>query len=315
MMVKIRKASVALVAALIGASAFGVTQAGAISPIPGRIFVLSDVGGISGDLFRTTTANSWSRLTTGLSVPESVAAAPNGRFAVICATRVPGGTYRVYRVSAGGGTIRNLIGSRPGCGQTVSPDSRKVAYVSDPRRRVAKLNVVRAGGGDNRTIYRYCSGCLYNPVWAGRRIYFERTVRRNPSADREIYSVRARDGKGLKRHTDDRGTLVDYTLADVSRDGRSLLIFAGDSLGTTTLSVFSPRGVDRYRITLASGTQSFSGASFSPSGRQVAYVVRDSEADPRVLLFGPNAPMSWFSILPMPSISNVGVYAVDWVRR
>lgn len=312
---RIRRLAIAVATASMLLTGFGHVQAGAATPIPGRIFGLADVSGTRGDLFRTTTSNSWLRLTSGLSFPESVSAAPNGRFAVMCATRGSGGIYRIYRVSARGGTIRNLTGNRQGCGQTVSPDSRKVAYVSDPRRRVAKLNVVRAGGGGNRTIYRFCSGCMYNPVWAGKRIYFERSVTRDPSADREIYSVRARDGEGLRRHTNDGGTPLDYTLADVSRNGKSLLVFVRDGFGTTSLSVFSPRGVNRYDLGLATGTQRFADASFSPSGTQIAYVVRDSEADPEVLVFGPNAPMSWYSIFPMPAISNTGVYSIDWVRR
>lgn len=312
---KIRWLGIAVTAVSMLMTGFGTFQAGAATPIPGRIFGLADIAGTRGDLFRTTTSNSWLRLTSGLSFPESVSAAPSGRFAVMCATRGSGGIYRIYRVSARGGAIRNLTGNRPGCGQTVSPDSRKVAYVSDPRRRVAKLNVVRAGGGGNRTIYRYCSGCLYNPVWAGKRIYFERSVTRSSSADREIYSVRARDGKGLKRHTNDGGSSLDFTLADVSRDGRSLLLFASDGSGTTTLSVYSPRGVRRYDLGLATGTQRFADASFSPSGTQIAYLVRDSDADPEVLVYGPNAPMSWYSIFPMPTISNTGVYSIDWVKR
>ena len=299
------------VAGLVAIS-IGASQATAIQTV---LYGLADVSGTKGDLFRSTTANTWRRLTSGLSFPESVSGAPNGRFAVICATRGSEGIYRVYRVPAKGGTMRNLTGSRPGCGQTVSPDSRKVAYISDPRRRVAKLNVVRAGGGGNRTIYRFCSSCLYNPVWAGKRIYFERSVTRSSSADREIYSVRARDGKGLKRHTNDGGSSLDYTLADVSRDGRSLLLFASDGSGTTALSVYSPRGVRRYDLGIATGTQRFADASFSLSGRKVAFITRDSDADPEVLVLGPNAPGSWFSVFPMPTISNTGLYSIDWVRR
>lgn len=314
-MLRMRKAVLALLIALIGASAFGVSHAGAITPIPGRIFGLADIGGTSGDLFRTTTTNDWRRLTTGLRFPESVSAAPNGRFAVMCATRGSGGIYRIYRVGVNGGRIRNLIGNRPGCGQTVSPDSRKVAYVSDPRRRVAKLNVVRSGGGGNRTIYRFCSSCLYNPVWAGKRIYFERAVTRNPSSDSEIYSIRARDGRGLRRHTNDRGSSIDYGLADVSRDGRNLLIFATDGFGATGLSVFSPRGAIRYDLAVATGTQSFADATFSPSGTEIAYLRKESEVDPYSLWLGPNAPMSWYSIFPMPAVSTGGLYSVDWARR
>lgn len=310
-----RRLGIAVLTALLLATCIGTSQAGALTPIPGRMFALADVAGNRGDLFRTTTSNSWLRLTSGLAFPETVAAAPNGRFAVICATRGSSGTYRIYRVSAGGGAIRNLIGNRPGCGQTVSPDSRKVAYVSDPRRSVANLNVVRASGGGNRTIYRFCSSCLFNPVWAGKRIYFERTVTRNPSADREIYSVRARDGKGLRRHTNDGGSSLDFTLHDVSRDGRNLLISATDGFGANGLSVYSPSGANRYDLALAVPPETLGDAAFSPSGTSVAFIRKASELDPSILLYGPNAPMSWYSILPMPSISTSGIYSIDWVRR
>lgn len=312
---RMRKAVLALLIALIGASAFGVGQAGAITPIPGRIFGLADIGGTPGDLFRTTTTNDWRRLTTGLRFPESVSAAPNGRFAVMCATRGSGGIYRIYRVGVNGGRIRNLIGNRPGCGQTVSPDSRKVAYVSDPRRRVAKLNVVRAGGGGNRTIYRYCSGCLYNPVWAGKRIYFERSVRRNPSADREIYSVRARDGKGLRRHTNDGGSSLDYGLEDVSRNGRRLLIQARDGFGSAALSLYSPAGANLGDLALATPPQSLGDAAFSPSDTQVAYLAQNAPGDPNSLFWGAAVPGTWFGLFSNPVPSTSGIYSLDWGRR
>lgn len=306
---------VALGLALVALPAVGASPAGALTTIPGQIYGLADVGGARGDLFRNTTSNTWRRLTSGLASPESVAGAPNGKFAVICATRGSGGIYRIYRVGARGGALRNLVGNRQACGETVSPDSKKVAYITDPRRRTAKLNIVRAGGGGTRTIYSYCSGCLYNPVWAGKRIYFERAVRRSLSADREVYSVRARDGKGLRRHTNDSGTTLDYRLADVSRDGRRLLIFVTDSFGSTGLSVYSPAGVNRFDLALATGTQSFADASLSPSGASVAFLRSESAFDPTILWTGAAAPGVWYSAFPSPAPSTTGLYSIDWVRR
>lgn len=310
-----RRLLLALAIALITVPAIGAGPAGALTTIPGQIYGLADTGGTRGDLFRNTTSNTWRQLTAGLSFPESVGAAPDGRFAVICATRRSGGVYRIYRVGARGGAIRNLIGNRPGCGQSVSPDGRRVAYISDSRRGAARLNVVRSRGGGNKTIYKYCSSCMSNPIWVKTRIYFERNVTRNPSADREIYSVRARDGKGLRRHTNDRGSTVDHRLADVSRDGRKLLVFVNDGLGSTSLSVFSPAGVNRFDLSLATGTQSFAGATFSPSGASVAYLRREAEPDPTILWTGPAVPGGWFSLFPSPAGSVTGLYSIDWVRR
>lgn len=312
---RMRSIGLVMLIALAGSVALGSSQASAISTIPGQLYGLSDVSGTRGDLFRSTTSSTWRQLTSGLRFPESVSAAPNGRFAAICATRGSRGVYRIYRVPAGGGTIKNLIGKRQGCGQTVSPDGRKVAYVSDRGRRGASLNVVNSGGGGHRTLYRFCGACLYSPIWSGKRIYFERAVSRNPSADNEIYSIRAKDGKGLTRHTNDGGSLIDYGLADVSRDGRNLLIFATDGFGSTGLSVFSPRGAIRYDLAVATGTQSFADATFSPSGTEIAYLRKESDVEPYSLWLGPNAPMSWYTLFPMPAVSTGGLYSVDWARR
>lgn len=292
--------------------------AGAVSPIPGRIFALTDVSGTRGDLFRTTPANTWFRLTSGLSFPESVAASPDGRFAIVCASIDGVSPYRIYRVQSAGGRLRNLIGNREGCGQTVSPDASKVAYVGRGSRT---LNVVRSRGGGHRTIYRFCEGCVYNPVWANGRIYFERRVTRNPGADIEIFSVRAKDGKGLRRHTNDGGIPIDFGLADVSRNGRKLLIIerrpgppAEESLAIIGLS---RTGLPRTRVSIASGSENLADASFSPSGDQIAYSRRStpSEMSPFEIWIGPARPASLFSLFPGPAVSMLGPYSIDWARR
>jgi Tol biopolymer transport system component len=313
---KIRHIAVSLAVAVTGLAALGATQAAALTPIEGRIFGLADDAGVRGDLFRTNNVNNWIRLTSGLSSPESVSASPDGRFAAICATRRSGGTYRIYRVSSAGGPLKSLSGKRQGCGQTVSPDSKRVAYVSDTGIGGARLNVVRANGNRSRTIYRFCSSCLYNPVWAGKRIYFERRVTRRPSADLEIYSVRAKDGKGLRRHTDDRGGPIDYGLADVSPNGRSLLAIVRYGGGTSsTVSTLSPNGMIRADLTTVSGTQTLADASFSPSGRSIAFLRRDSEAEPLLLWTGQVTGGGFFGGFPAPLGSTGGLYSIDWVRR
>lgn len=311
-----RLAAVSAIAlSLSGLAAFAASQAGAISPLPGRMFGLADVAGSRGDLFRTTTSNTWFRLTAGLSAPESVSASPDGRFAVICATNRPWGIYRVYRVGAGGGPLKNLSGRPRACGQTVSPNGRKVAYVSDTGGS-ARLRVVRSNGGRSRTLYRFCNGCLYNPVWAGKRIYFERRVRRNPAADLEIYSIRAKDGRGLKRHTDDTGAPVDYFLNDVSADGRKLLVTVRYPLAATSiLSILSPNGSIRLELATATGVQALGDASFSPDGTEIAFLRRDTDPGPYQMWTGPARTGVWFAGFPAPAVSTTGLYSIDWVRR
>jgi hypothetical protein len=292
--------------------------AGAISSLPGRIYALADVGGTAGDLFRTTQANSWLRLTSGLSFPESVSASRDGSFAVMCASIDGVSPYRVYRVSSAGGRLKNLIGNRQGCGQTVSPDGSKVAYAGQGSRT---LNVVRSRGGGHRTIYRFCASCIYNPVWANGRIYFERREVRNPSADLEIYSVRASDGRKLRRHTNDGATPIDHRLVDVSRDGRKLLVieWVPGPPATYSLSVIrlSRTGVPRGRSVLVSGSTYIADASFSPSEDEVAFTRRstDSDMSPFELWTGPVLPMSWYGLFTSPAISALGPYSIDWVRR
>jgi Tol biopolymer transport system component len=312
---RIRRFAIATLALLSGLSVFSVSQSSAFSPIPGRIFGLTDVSGTRGDLFRTDVMNQWVPLTSGLNYPESVSAAPNGRFAAICATVGSGGLYRIYRVTSAGSPLRNLIGSRQGCGQTVSPDSRRVAYISDPRRGVARLNVVGANGRGNRTLFKSCSGCMFSPVWAGKRIYFELKVPRAPSGQPEVFSVRAKDGKKLKRHTFGRRSSTQFGLLDVGSNGRNLLVTAKDLSGTTTLKSISPTGSTRDVITTGTGSQPFPDASYSPDGREIAYLRRDTDSDPANLWIGPSTGTGFSSLFAAPSTSSDGLYSIDWVRR
>jgi Tol biopolymer transport system component len=295
-----------------------VAPANALSPLPGRIYALADVGGTPGDVFRTTPLNSWLRLSSGLSFPESVSGSPDGSFSVVCASIDGVSPYRIYRVPAAGGRLRNLIGDRQGCGQSVSPDGSKVAYAG---RRGSTLNVVRSRGGRQKTLYRFCSSCIYSPVWANGRIYFERRVSRNPSADLEIYSVRARDGKRLRRHTDDGGAALDYSLADVSRDGRKLLLTerlpGPPSVSRVSVIRLSKTGAFRSRRSIVSGSESLADASFSPDGGTVAYARRmtPSELSPFEIWLTPATGGGFASLFSSPAISSNGPYAIDWVRR
>lgn len=315
---RFRRFGVAALAALSLSMAFGVSQSGAVTPIPGRIFGLADVGGTPGDLFRTTTSNTWFRVTSGLRSPESVSASPNGRFAVMCATRGSGGTYRIYRVSAGGGVIRNLIGNRQGCGQTVSPDGRKVAYITDTGSGTSRLNVVSTGGGKVRNLYRFSSFGMYEPVWAGSRIFFERRVTRNPSSPLEIYSIRARDGKKLRRHTNHGTAPIGYGLRDVSPDGKRLLIAVDkpdDSLEELWTLTLRNRSWSTL-VSVPTGSGRFVGdAAFSPSGESLAYLIGESGLTPSQLWVGPSRPGSWYTAVPAPAASVTGLYSIDWTRR
>ena len=312
---RVKRFAVTAMAVMAAFSAIGVSQASALTPIQGRIFGLADVSGIRGDLFRTNTRNAWVPLTSGLNFPENVSAAPNGRFGVICATFGSGGIYRVYRVTSAGSPARNLIGNRHGCGQTVSPDSRKVAYISDPRRGVARLNVVGANGRGNKTLFKGCSGCLFSPIWAGKRIYFELKVPRTPAGQTEVFSIRAKDGKGLRRHTFGRRSSTQFSLLDVSNDGKNLLVTAKDSLGNTELRTIRPDGATRFTIASGTGSQPFPDASYSPNGREVAMLWRTTDSDPAELWLGMNAGSGFFSLLSSPPASTDGLYSIDWVRR
>jgi Tol biopolymer transport system component len=295
-----------------------VAPANALSPLPGRIYALADVGGTPGDVFRTTPLNSWLRLSSGLSFPESVSGSPDGSFSVVCASIDGVSPYRIYRVPAAGGRLRNLIGDRQGCGQSVSPDGSKVAYIG---RGSSTLNVVRSRGGRQKTLYRFCSSCIYSPAWANGRIYFERRVSRNPSADLEIYSVRARDGRKLRRHTSDGATPIDRRLVDVSKDGRKLLVveWVPGPPATYSLSVItlSRSGASRGRLVLFSGSDGIADASFSPDGGTVAYSKRmtPSELSPLELWLTPATGGGFASLFSSPAISTNGPYSIDWVRR
>lgn len=297
------------------------SSAHAVTPLSGRIFALSDIADTRGDLFRTNTSGGWVRLTTGLSYPESVSAAPNGRFATLCATRNSGGTYRIYRVSANGGRLKNLIGNRRGCAPTVSPDGKKVAYLQSGGSGPSLLRVVSTNGGKPRTIYKFCASCIFQPVWAGRRIYFERRVTRDPLADQEIYSVRARDGKGLRRHTNDGGAPIDYSLKDVSSDGSKILVLLTDTSGSPRKDVvfLRPNGSELTNLwPVVDPADEYAGAAIAPGGSRVAFTWKSTGAyglfitgcDP----FLPCAS-SYSNPTQSGAMAGSGPYSIDWVRR
>jgi Tol biopolymer transport system component len=315
---RLRSIGLVMVIALAGSVALGSSQATAISTIPGQFYGLADVSGTNGDLFRSTTSSSWRRVTSGLRSPESVSASPNGRFAVMCATRGSGGIYRIYRVSARGGTIRNLIGNRQGCGQTVSPDNRKVAYITDTGSGTSRLNVVSTRGGKVRNLYRFSSFGMYEPVWAGGRIFFERRVTRNPSSPLEIYSIRARDGKKLRRHTNHGTAPIGYGLRDVSPDGKRLLVAVDrPEASLEELSILSLRNRTwSTLISVSTALGRFIGdAAFSPSGESLAYLTGEATPLPFQLWVGPSRPGSWYSAVAGPASSTSGLFSIDWVRR
>lgn len=311
--------------AAMGAAALAATlaqapQAQAVTPIPGRLFVLADDGGNRGDLFRTNTSNEWVRLTTGLSAPESVSADPKGRFATLCARANGAAPYRIYRVSAtpGGGRLKNLIGKRLGCSPSVSPDGRKVAFLSyayTPGAK-SKLMVVSAKGGRPKAVYTYCGGCITGgPFWGGKRLYFQRTVTRNPSADREIYSVRARDGKRLRKQTRS-GANVDYRLLDVSADGRRFLavIYDTSGLAVFTTALLKPSGALVQAFSAPSSDDLVAGGAFLPGGRRVATASAPVPGDPNQIELREVGGL-FATIFPNPSVSATGTYAIDWSKR
>jgi len=291
-------------------------QASAVTPIPGRLWIISDDSGNRGDLFRTNTSNEWVRLTNGLSVPESVSADPKGRFATLCAARAPTSPYRIYRVGANGGALKNLSGKRPGCSPSVSPDGRKVAFLSYGYRpgEKSRIYVVRATGGRPKLVYEFCGGCITEgPFWGGKRLYFERTITRNPAADREIYSIRARDGKKLRKHTRG-GSNLDYRVLDVSRDGRKLLgVIYNYAVPNFNIAEFSPAGAVTYSFRIANDDL-VGGGTFAPSASRVAFAAQPAPGDPsRVELFTIGSPFG--AILPNPGVSSTGPYAIDWSKR
>lgn len=286
-------------------------QAKAVTPIPGRMFVLSDNGGTYGDLFRTRTDNSWKQLTFGLSGPDGLSAAPNGKFAAICATRNAGGTYRIFRVSANGGPMKNLIGNRQGCGPAVSPDGRKVAYIQNLPTGVRLLRVVSANGGKPRTIRKFAaSTSVYGLAWGGKRIFFNQFY--------EVYSVSARTGKDLRQHTNDRGDPRDFFLADVSTDGKRLLLVVDESFNfvpNVFLRVYKPGGgLVRTVAETLSAINRYNFARFGPAGPSGVVGYLDTTVTPSGLwLAQPGS--SWFSGVTPPTPSIVGPNSFDWVKR
>lgn len=306
-------------AAVLGALLASAPQAKAVSSIPGRIFANFDVGGSYGDLYRSKPDNTWKRLTFGLGSTFGLSADPSGKFVTVTARRGSSGPYRIFRVSANGGPLKNLIGNRSGFDPAVSPDGRKVAYLNTGSSGPTSIKVVSSKGGKPRTIYRFCSGCIYKTIWAGKRIYFNRRISNMPSADFEVYSVRARDGKGLRQHTDDGGGDRDYRLFDVSANGRRLLVVINDSTDPLSpnvgLAVFSDTNIYK-RLVAESGTASdiFFGGSFGPAGPSGTVIWIDVGSSPYAMWSSPPGSL-WSSAIGPPPSSTLGPLFMDWVRR
>jgi len=306
-------------AAVLGALLASAPQAKAVSSIPGRIFASFDIGGSYGDLYRSKPDNTWKRLTFGLGSSFNLSADPNGKFVTVTARRGSSGPYRILRVSANGGPLKNLIGNRSGFDPAVSPDGKRVAYLNTESTGPTSIKVVSARGGKPRTIYRFCSGCIYKTIWAGKRIYFNRRIVNNPISDFEVFSVRASDGKGLRQHTDDGGGIRDYQLLDVSADGKRILVVADDSADPLTpnvlLAVVSDTNIYK-RTVVDSGSSSdiFFGGSFGPAGPSGPVIWIDVGTSPYKMWLT-QAGSVWSTGIASPSASTIGPLFMDWVRR
>lgn len=303
-----------LVLVLVGLLTFPPLEAKAADRpvVSGRILMVANIRSASERLFSTTRSGKWRDLSPFLSTGQSVSADPRGRFAIFSAPKLldQNGPERVFRVSLKSRRIVRISGRRHGEWPAVSPNGKRVAFVSDPGSGPATIYSMRVDGTNVQRLYSYCASCIDRLAWSGNRIFFQRKISRNISADEEIYSIRASDGGAIRQVTDDGGASIDYRLFDASPRGGVLIGVTESSitrLVVGTVCCGTTEVVDVGEGTLLS-------ASFSPSDRLVAF----SATDPGVYrgrLYIKNLSSGGTRELRIPAESTFGVQSLSWVAR
>ena len=296
----------------------------------GRVLYISDDASGDQRVYSSTASGERRRIVTprGLD-PGPLAVSPNGRTLAVSGYREGDRTEWIYVGSVKAGRFRKLAkGSEP----TFSPNGRKVAYVrivgeepnTDYQLRVARLN----GKGDRSILRTRGRAWISSPVWTpnGSRIVFDRTPNPNSAPfDQEIFSVRARDGRGKKQLTDDRGLNVDFTNPDVSPNGKRVVFSAYDGALTRRSIATVPVSGGPLDIlaTPPNGDLDYRDPSYSPDGRRIIFERQDFAFDEYYLIFTarltgrlPNQSLvTPFAQTQSPAASPFGAFGPVWAPR
>jgi Tol biopolymer transport system component len=160
----------------------------------------------------------------------------------------------------------------------------------------------------------------------GKRIVFTASIDPNVGVyDKEVYSIRASDGRSERQITNDGGFDIDYGNPDVSPGGKRVVVAAYDGVTNRRSVVTVPIGGGPIDIIASPDSDQFdfNDPMYSPDGKRMLLVRSDSAFDEYYLIFQnrltgavPNqALLDPPLLVPSPPASPFGAFGPVWAAR
>ena len=216
----------------------------------GDLFTIASDGTGARRLIRSAYAPAWS---------------PDGKSIAFVSRRT--GDEEIYVARADGSGIRRLTTiPGPDLSPAWSPDGRSLAW-----SREREIWTMRSSGAAKRKLVGKAEIWHehHSPTWYSGRIVFSSNRVSNFNA--ELFSVRASDGRGLRRLTFTKGSdgvLGDDGMPDFSPDG-TRIVFTSNRDRQGEVYVMRPDGSGQRRVTRKPGDDF--NPRFSPTGREIAF--------------------------------------------
>ncbi len=290
-----------LLATLLAAAA-----AATAAPAPDAVVYSGRVGGGGADIFVRTVTGSPRRLAGPGRYATQPAWSPDRRRVAFLSDRT--GPIDVYTVRADGTGLRRL--TRTAARErdvTWSPDGRRLVFGSDRDGGESEIYTMRADGTGVRRLTRTRRWVMdVHPQFSpdGRSIVF--ASNRVAYSNLEIFRMRARDGRRLKRlthfGTGGDGSPGDDVMPEFSPDG-TRIAFVSDRSGSHQIWTMDAAGGDLRRITGHARRAAYF-PRWSRDGRRLLYMTaRDSDGAARL----------WTRALDEPRPRQIGRGAeADW---
>jgi Tol biopolymer transport system component len=295
----------------------------------GRVFYISADNSGNQRVFSSKASGSGRRIVSPAWLrPTSVSASPDGRRLAICGGRAADVDDWIFLGRVSGGKFRRVV---KGCDPGFSPSGKKLVYtitLPDGLRDRYEVRTVKTNGRSRRTVFRpsdrWLSDTMFTPN--GKRIVFTATIDPNVGDyDTEVYSIRATDGRGERQITNDGGFDIDYAHADVSPNGKRIVVAAYDGFTNRRSIVGVPIGGGPIDIIARPESDQFdyNFPIYSPDGKRVIFERSDSAFVEYYLIFQgrltgalpdqslQNPPV----VVPSPPASPFGAFGPVWAAR
>lgn len=295
----------------------------------GRVFYISADASGNQRVFSSSASGSGRRIVSPAGLrPTSVSVSPDGRRLAICGGRAADVDDWIFVGRVSGGKFRRVV---KGCDPGFSPSGKRLVYtVTLPNglRDRYEIRMVGTDGKSRRTVFRpsdrWLSDTMFTPN--GKRIVFTATIDPNVGDyDTEVYSIRASDGHGERQITNDGGLDIDFAHADVSPNGKRIVVAAYDGFTNRRGIVGVPIGGGPIDIiaTPESDQFDYNYPIYSPDGKRVIFERGDSAFVEYYLIFQgrltgalpnqslQNPPL----VVPSPPASPFGAFGPVWAAR